>query len=535
MYVTLSILLFSLSFSLSCLRGVEDIPSRVAIVDSDGIERTDFFLLPGMTQRLQAGAFVATLAGEQFIGAPEASGFLGGSAFQQVDGDSFVTTALDGCVIAKAPGRAIVKLAVESVARGVLEAFSRVHVVSALQTPNRFLGGGIKDVSVTSLRTRFRERLTAMVTEGGNGDLVFHVLNEQGLATRAALPLVSSGAGEKPKVLADETAEAFFIGFAKRTADPQKFNFSIVEIDSRGIEKNIATSQEQIPMRNVEGGIVGGIPAFFSIAEAEALKFKIFIFSATASGVVATGFLTDPVQRTSIEIVLNNAELPNLLGIAQFRQDRAKQFHILLGKDGAKNQLKLISFDPSLQMKSELIPQATPDQPHAFSWDIFSGTPKIIFVQGERLLFAEKRSGNWIIQFATPLAEGVDGAIQPRLVESREDGTLVAVWKEKNNAAIHFRISRDGGKNWSLPFFHPSVAFPSGLDGIPSSCGGSVLAAVEQNRLGLKFFDDIRKSSVTFPLVSIEGILKKIVHFREADGIKLFYMDDAGLHLLVIP
>lgn len=541
----LNVFLLFLLLMLSCMKGTQDLPSRVAIVDSDGNERTDFFLLPGMTQRLSAGAFVPTLAGEQFIGAPEASNFLGRSVFQLIDGELFVTVGADGCVYAKAEGEAQVQLSVESISKGTLDAFARVHVLTSLQSPPQFLVSGVQDMSVARHRTQFGgtqfgERFIGVVTEGSQGDLFFHLLNEQGLASSAPASLLSSAEqGTKAKVVADEAGGGFFVGFAKRATDPQKSKLSITEISRDGIIKNIATANEEISIRGVDGEMFGvsqaGIPLFFALSGTEPRKFKIFIFSATSSGVVSSGFLTDSAQGGSVELVLNDAELAKILEMAQLRGDRLRQFHLLIGKDGFKNQLKFISFDSSLQTNVELIPQATPDQPHAFYWDIFSGVPKVIFIQGERLLFAEKKLGTWVIQFTTPLAEGVDSSFQPRLIESREDGTLSAVWKEKNSLAIHFRISRDGGKNWSLPFFHAAQAFPSRLEGIPSSCGGSALMMLDQNKLELRFFDDIRKSAVAFPLATIQGSLKKVVHFRDADVIKLFFLDDAGLHLLVIP
>src|SRR3989344_1945626 len=106
----------------ACMRMSGQAPSRVAITTLEGEEYPqEINLATGMTHRFYSRAFVNTVGGEQMLGAAEQKDSLNDVAFDVISESlpgQVIQALPNGCLWARGPGQAVVKLSAYSLQKG---------------------------------------------------------------------------------------------------------------------------------------------------------------------------------------------------------------------------------------------------------------------------------------------------------------------------------------------------------------------------------------------------------------------------------
>ncbi|MBI3018696.1 MAG: hypothetical protein HYY61_02240 [Deltaproteobacteria bacterium] len=543
---------------LSCMRMGGQAPSRVAITTLEGEEYPEeISMATGMSHRFYSRAFVNTLSGEQSIGAAEQRDFLNDVAFDVIEESSpgqVIQAEPNGCLWARGPGQAVVRLSAYSLKKGQLETFVKLNV--AASSPQTISLGQVSDFSVAHLKTvngtfygLTRNNQFSIINGEGNvvGGIQNVTLDAQSMDNKYA------------QVWKDIRNEGFFVSYSAPRQSQRRLStgfFSLSQpaapllsfdnpdkndalLDIRKIVAGALSNRTPVILavtrdwnpsaNNNPGGFDSARVAVFALVNQGFNTFQLnqssyFYFSDGSSGV--------------LKVALTDVELGQLFGdrVIQFSQGQSGHFYIGVGtyavqdpndrtKFTDKSDLKFMIYDGSqlvVETPISALNLGEMANKKAFSLEASFDVPQIVFIRkSDKNLIFLQRATAWK---SAQLDTAVDDTFSPRLIANNEDGTLVAAWKKNNK--IYLQISKDFGATWLQNPLELNASV-SDLELVPLPCGGSGLVTVEGSDLNLRFFDDLFKTFSS--AVKLGSGLKKIQTFRERQMIKLFYLDGGGV------
>lgn len=512
-----------------CMKMEGPVPSRIAITHFDGEEVSEAILAQGMTYRLHSGVYLSSLTGEQYVGSVFQSGHVSDSLYEVLGSNIGPTVTLqkEGCILAQNPGAVIVRLSAFSLRKGGLDAFTTVRVNSVRVSQPSSLKSQVQAFSVSQLRSAKGETLYGLTMNDR-----FHLIRStgvsalsdpQGVALEAQL--ASGDSVNSPLIWADQGALGFFSAYGKRNAGKDHLTIISFHRDGKPLP-GLFDSSATIDIQKIYGGqYSNGVPIAFALVQnkdssGNPTTLSLFALSHNiVSGVpqVQEGFINE--QGKTIE--MNVADRSELDRIVQFAQSDQGISYFAMGTD----RIKVVSVDHQKGVSIDTPDGMILDRAGSFGFDVSDGTPKIAFIKNGKLLFSQKIAGGWVLAFKE-LADQVDPSFSPRLISSREDGTVAVSWKTTQNQ-IKFRLSQDGGNTWIDHLLLPSL--PSGMELVVLPCGGMAILTVEASVLKLTFVDALQKQfSSAYDITSLASGIKKIQIFRDHEHIRIFYLLDDG-------
>ncbi len=543
---------------LSCMRTGGQAPSRIAITTLEGEEYPEEIkMATGMTHRFYSRAFVSTLSGEQSIGAAEQRDTLTDVAFDVMAESSpgqVIQVMPNGCLWARNPGQAIVRLSAYSLQKGQLEAFVKMNVSSGV--PQKMNLGSAQNFSAAQLKTESgifygltRNTRLSVITGAGQaaGGIQDASVDQQ--ATDVQFPHVwpeKQGSGffvsySAPRLSTTRRLSTGFFPLSAQTVTASVFSFDHPErnspLDIRKIVGGALSDQRPVvfavtrdwdpTLNNNQGGFSPVHMALFVLVHPG--------LQSLPTAQPSSAYLYD--SSGIIRMAILDTELDRAI---QFSQGASGNFYIAAGtymdttasstdrtKWVNKSDLKFMMHDGSQALAETPISTLNLGElahKKAFALEASLDVPQIVFIRkNDKNLIFLQRAPTWK---SAQLDTSVDDTFSPRLMANTEDGTLLVAWKKNNE--IYFQISKDFGATWLQAPLKLSASV-SDVELVPLPCGGSGLITVEgiNLNLNLRFFDDVFK---TFSNPQSLGLgLKKIQIFRERQMVKIFHLDGGNI------
>ncbi|MBI3016442.1 MAG: hypothetical protein HYY62_00345 [Deltaproteobacteria bacterium] len=530
-------------------------PSRISITTLEGEEYPEEInLATGMTHRFYSRAFVNTVSGEQSIGAAEQRDVLNDVEFDVMEESApgVVQAMPNGCLWARSPGQATVRLSAYSLQKGQLEAYVKLNVSSVASltaAQNRDLGS-VSNFSVEQLKTPkgtfyglIRSNQFSVID--GSNQVVGGIQN---------VALDRAVVNTSVRVWKDIQNEGFFTSYGiPGTSPKQKISTRFFPLSFQANASSLVSESPEndrivLAIRKVYGGrSSSGMPVSFVVSRDQDLSTNSQTVTFNTERVVLFGLVDQnfpvsfPNQFSSsyipdgsgtseiLRMKLTDAELNSAI---QFAQGQSGLFYFAVGTYAVKGQtqgqfthknaLKVIISDGSQHQVETPLGSDTLASNKAFALEASFDVPQIVFIRSDKkLIFLQRLSGQW--KSAQLDKDDADPDFPPKFIANSEDGTLMVAWKKSSK--LYLQISKDFGANWlQSPLDSGVNASDAAL--VPLPCGGSGLVTVEGSILNLRFMDDGSKTPSS--AVQLGAPFKEIQIFRERQMIKIFYVDGSG-------